>query len=57
VKPKPILQKLVQGTRKFFWAILVAFMVALHNFYKGEYHSPDDLRPKIDPTEQEKAGK
>ncbi len=53
---KAIATKLVRGTRKFFWTILVAFMVALHNFYKGEYHSPDDLRPKIDPTEQEKAG-
>lgn len=43
-----MVRKTVLHIRKFFWSLLIAFMVGMHNFYHQEYHSPDDLKSKIE---------
>jgi hypothetical protein len=30
-------------TRRVLWAIIVAYMLGMHNFYKGEDQTPDSI--------------
>jgi hypothetical protein len=40
---KSTLKKLATGIVRLSWAFIVAFMVGIHNFYKGEDKSPDNM--------------
>ena len=40
---KSIFYKLVQYLRRQIWVLLVAYMVGIHNFYKGEDKAPEDI--------------
>ncbi|WPP49325.1 hypothetical protein [Catalinimonas niigatensis] len=39
--------------RKMVWAIIVAYMVGLHNMYKQEQKTPDDTVIKIEADTQQ----
>ena len=38
------------------WAIIVAYMLGMHNFYKGEEKTPDDIVITIELNEVEEDG-
>jgi len=40
---KPIFYKLMIRTRRMIWAFIVAYMLGIHNFYKGEDKALDDI--------------
>jgi len=37
----------LRSIRCFFWALIVAFMVGVHNFYTQEMDSPDSIVSSI----------
>jgi hypothetical protein len=43
-----ILRKLGLKCKNFLWALTVAFMLGVHNFYKGETKSKDDIVSHIE---------
>ncbi|MBA4302046.1 MAG: hypothetical protein C0433_18375 [Cyclobacterium sp.] len=45
--------------RRLMWALIVAFMVGVHNFYKQEMDSPDSIvnSIEIDKEEEDSAPK
>lgn len=40
---KPILSTLLTLSRRFLWAVMVAYMLAIHNLYRGEEQTPDTI--------------
>lgn len=38
--------------RRLMWALIVAFMVGIHNFYKQEMDSPDSIVSSIQLDEE-----
>jgi hypothetical protein len=38
-----LFHQLTQSLRRNIWAIIVAYMLGIHNFYKEEDKSPDDI--------------
>lgn len=40
--------KLFRPVRRLVWALIVAFMVGVHNFYKNEMDSPDSIVNSIE---------
>lgn len=38
------------------WAIIVAFMIGIHNFYKGENKFPDDIVNSIEHFDNQENG-
>ncbi|MBN7809426.1 hypothetical protein J0A68_00575 [Algoriphagus sp. H41] len=45
--------KLFRPFRRLVWALIVAFMVGVHNFYKQEMDSPDSIVSSIQLDEEE----
>lgn len=43
-----IFKKFFHPVRKLGWALIVAFMVGVHNFYKQEMDSPDSIVSSIE---------
>lgn len=43
---KPVF-KILKPIRNLAWALIVAFMVGVHNFYKQEMDSPDSIVSSI----------
>ncbi|MDF2156289.1 hypothetical protein [Algoriphagus sp. CAU 1675] len=39
--------KIAKPIRRIMWALIVAFMVGVHNFYKQEMDSPDSIISSI----------
>lgn len=37
-----------RSIKNFLWALIVAFMVGVHNFYKQEMDSPDSIVSSIE---------
>ena len=37
--------------KKFLWTIIVAYMVGIHNFYKQDDKTPEDIVIKIEDIE------
>lgn len=35
--------QILRYSRRLMWALIVAFMVGIHNFYKQEMDSPDSI--------------
>jgi hypothetical protein len=48
---KSIFYQLMIRTRRTIWAIMVAYMLGIHNFYKGEDKTPDDIVITIEHNE------
>jgi hypothetical protein len=46
-----IFKRLMQWVRRKTWALIVAYMLGLHNFYKGEDKTPDDIMFTIEVNE------
>lgn len=40
---KSIFHQLIRYVRRKIWAIIVAYIVGIHNFYKEEDKTPDDI--------------
>jgi len=40
---KPLFYKLIIRIRRTIWALIVAYMLGIHNFYKGEDKALDDI--------------
>ncbi len=51
--------KFLRPFRRIVWAIIVAFMVGVHNFYKQEMDSPDSIVSsiEIDAEEEDSSAK
>lgn len=47
-----IFYKLIIRTRRTMWAFIVAYMLGIHNFYKGEDKALDDIVKTIYTIEQ-----
>lgn len=39
--------RFLRPLRRLLWALIVAFMVGIHNFYKQEMDSPDSIVSSI----------
>lgn len=48
---KVILRKIFYYLKRKTWIIIVAYMVGIHNFYKEEDKTPDEVILTIDDTE------
>ncbi|WP_169724999.1 hypothetical protein [Algoriphagus terrigena] len=48
-----VLFKFLRPFRRLLWALIVAFMVGVHNFYKQEMDSPDSIVNSIEIDERE----
>ncbi|MDA0196745.1 MAG: hypothetical protein O2887_11165 [Bacteroidetes bacterium] len=48
---KSIFYHLIRFAKRKVWAILVAYMVGIHNFYKEEEKTPDDIVFTIEDNE------
>ena len=53
---KSIFYKLIKCIRRTLWGIIVAYMLGLHNFYKGESKTTDDIVIKIEVNEVQEDG-
>jgi len=51
--------RIFRPLRRLMWALIVAFMVGVHNFYKQEMDSPDSIvnSIEIDKEEEDSAPK
>jgi hypothetical protein len=45
--------KILSPIRHLMWALIVAFMVGVHNFYKQEMDSPDSIVSSIEIDSEE----
>ncbi len=53
---KVILRKIFYYLKRKVWIIIVAYMVGIHNFYKEEDKTPDEVILTIDDTEVQEDG-
>lgn len=50
---KSLFPRMKSYLRKKIWALIVAYMVGIHNFYKGEDKMPDDIVLTIEDDQPE----
>ncbi|WP_373400502.1 hypothetical protein V8V91_13290 [Algoriphagus halophilus] len=43
-----LFKQIFRPLRRIVWALIVAFMVGVHNFYKQEMDSPDTIFSQIE---------
>ncbi len=53
---KSIFYNLIRYARRILWSIIVAYMLGLHNFYKGESKTTDDIVIRIEVNEVQDDG-
>ena len=53
---KNFFHQLVIRTRKALWAIIIAYMLGMHNFYKGEDKTTEDIIITIEVNEAQENG-
>ena len=53
---KSFFTQLVIRTRRALWAIIVAYMLGMHNFYKGEEKTTEDIVITIELNETRENG-
>lgn len=51
---KSIFYRLLGSIRRKVWALIVAYMLGMHNLYTGEQKSADDIAIKIEYHEVQK---
>ena len=49
-----IFYRIVKYIRRTIWAITVAFMLGLHNVYKQEHKTPDDIVITVEEDQEQK---
>lgn len=54
-----LLRQIFRPIRRISWALIVAFMVGVHNFYKQDMESPDSIvsHIEVDAEEEDSAPK
>ncbi|WP_169334620.1 hypothetical protein [Mariniradius saccharolyticus] len=45
--------RFLQPVRRLFWALIIAYMVGIHNFYKQEMDSPDSIVSSIETDKEQ----
>ncbi len=50
---KPVFHQIIRFVKRKIWTILVAYMVGIHNFYKEEDKTPDDIVITIEDNESQ----
>ncbi|MDN5214743.1 hypothetical protein QQ020_21875 [Fulvivirgaceae bacterium BMA12] len=50
---KSVFHQIIRFVKRKIWAILVAYMVGIHNFYKEEDKTPDDIVITIEDNESQ----
>lgn len=53
---KSIFNHLAIRTKKALWAIIVAYMLGMHNFYKGEDKTTEEIVITIEMVEAQESG-
>ena len=53
---KSLFYQLISYVRRKLWALIVAYMLGMHNFYKGEDKTPDDIVITIELNEVQEDG-
>ena len=53
---KNFFNQLVIRTRRALWAIIVAYMLGMHNFYKGEDKTTEDIVITVEVNEAQENG-
>lgn len=53
---KSLLYKLMNWVRRQLWAIIVAYMLGMHNFYHGDQKTPDNILITIEYNQVEEDG-
>ena len=51
-----ILRLTIDRIRRIVWGLIVAYMLGLHNFYKGEDRTVDDIRITTEQTHTQEDG-
>ncbi len=52
-KAKMFSHQLIQYVRRQVWAIIVAYMVGIHNFYREENKAPEDIVFTVEHSEEQ----
>lgn len=53
---KSLFYRFLGSIRRTLWAIIVAYMLGMHNFYRGEDKTPDDILITIEYNEVQEDG-
>ena len=53
---KPLFDQLIRCLRRQIWAMIVAYMLGIHNFYKGEDKTTDNIIITIEQNEVQEDG-
>lgn len=53
---KSLFYQLLRSVRRTAWALIVAYMLGIHNFYNGEHKTPDDILITIEHNEVQENG-
>ena len=53
---KPLFYQLLRCVRRQIWSMIVAYMLGMHNFYKGEDKTTDDIVITIEHNEVQEDG-
>ena len=53
---KSLFHKLITRIRRIMWSVIVAYMLAMHNFYKGEDKTADNIVITIEHNEVQEDG-
>jgi len=53
---KSLIYKLLSSLRRNLWALIVAYMLGMHNFYRGEDKTPDDIVITVEYNEVQEDG-
>ncbi len=53
---KSLADQLIRCVRRQIWAMIVAYMLGMHNFYKGEDKTSDDIIITIEQSEVQEDG-
>jgi hypothetical protein len=53
---KSILYHLARAVKRRIWAMIVAYMLGMHNFYTGENKTRDDISIKIEYNQVQEEG-
>ena len=53
---KPLFYQLLRCIRRQIWSMIVAYMLGMHNFYKGEDKTTDDIVITIELNEVQEDG-
>jgi len=55
MRTNSLLYKFLNYVRRKLWVVIVAYMLGIHNFYKGEDHTPADIAT-IELNEEQEIG-